>query len=84
MDTKTQVDKDVEAILARLPAGNLTDSALLDETVHDAASAIGSSTNNEGLEAQVRFLVEQWGKEAGYPEKGVDGLWISILREKLS
>lgn len=65
-NTETQLDKDVEAVLAGFDKG--TDSALLDDLVHEAASALGSSANNEGLEGQVRFLVEQWGKDEALKE----------------
>lgn len=63
---ETQLDKDVEAILTEL--GDNHDAELLDELVHDAASNIASSVNNEGFAAQVRFLVEQFGKDEALKE----------------
>lgn len=35
----------------------------IDDLVHDAASEISSNVNNNGLDGQVEFLVEQWGKD---------------------
>jgi hypothetical protein len=39
--------------------------SLLDEGVHDTASRIGSGVNNEGVDAQILWLLEQRGNAAG-------------------
>lgn len=39
--------------------GREDESEKLDDIVHDAASSIGSSVNNGGLESQILFLLEQ-------------------------
>ena len=36
----------------------------LDDAVHDAASALASTINNQGLSAQLAFLIDQWGDAA--------------------
>ena len=36
-----------------------TDS--LDELVHDLAAKLGSTVNNDGMERQVQFVIEQLG-----------------------
>ena len=38
--------------------------AHLDEAVHEAASKLASAANNDGMESQLQFLVEQYGEEA--------------------
>jgi hypothetical protein len=45
---------------AEIP-GHEFDQDSLDEDVHDAASELGSATNNGGVDAQIRFLAEQQG-----------------------
>ena len=40
----------------------------LDEAVHDAASHIGSGVNNQGLDRQIQFLVEQLGEQGAEEE----------------
>jgi hypothetical protein len=37
------------------------ESANLDDTVHDAASSLASSANNEGIDGQLEFLMEKCG-----------------------
>ena len=45
-------------------AGDLQlDPIDLDTDVHDHASQMASGVNNAGLDAQIRFLVEQIGEE---------------------
>jgi len=40
----------------------------LDDLVHDLASSIGTAANNEGVDGQVAFIVEQVGKERAIKE----------------
>ncbi len=40
------------------------ESDVLDDEVHDVASHIGSNVNNGGLEAQIKFLLENCGEES--------------------
>ena len=40
----------------------------LDEAVHDAASHIGSNVNNQGLDRQIQFLVDQLGEQGAEEE----------------
>lgn len=42
--------------------GENTDA--LDELVHEAKAQEASAVNNEGVEAQLQFLVESWGLES--------------------
>jgi hypothetical protein len=48
---------DVEDVLGLTKDTDL-DAEHLDEIVHQVASEIGSNANNEGMEAQIRFLCE--------------------------
>lgn len=36
----------------------------LDETVHELAASIAADINNEGLQAQLGYLLDEWGGEA--------------------
>jgi hypothetical protein len=49
--------------LAAWAAGLGLEAGDLDDLVHDAYSRQASQTNNDGLEAQVRFLIESYGTE---------------------
>ena len=49
--------------LAAWAAGLGLDAGDLDDLVHDAYSRQASQTSNDGLEAQVRFLIESFGTE---------------------
>jgi hypothetical protein len=40
------------------------ESAMLDDTVHDAASSLGTDANNGGLDAQIDFLMDTCGWSA--------------------
>ncbi len=49
--------------LAAWAAGLGLEAGDLDDLVHDAYSRQASQTNNDGLEAQVRYLAESYGTE---------------------
>ena len=54
-------------------AESLGDERLLDVMVHDAASTMASSANNEGYEAQIRFIVLVLGEQGLVDiEKAID------------
>jgi hypothetical protein len=60
----TQVDPAIEEFLDQLSDQGEVDDAfqeMLDDLVHTAASQAGSSVNNEGYTAQIRYLAERWG-----------------------
>ena len=54
-------DETIQEILELADQQGTRDDGLLDEEVHADASQIASSVNNEGLEAQIKFLIEQRG-----------------------
>ena len=33
----------------------------LDDTVHDVADGLASDINNEGIDSQMKFILEHWG-----------------------
>lgn len=56
------VEHEVGEWVARLEGADV-DSDALDDTVHDIASSVGSTVNNGGLRAQVRFVLD-YGSES--------------------
>jgi hypothetical protein len=53
--------------LAAWAAGFGLEAGDLDDLVHDAYSRQASQTNNDGLDAQVKFLIESYGTEGARP-----------------
>lgn len=56
-------DRLLEQLLARAEGAGLT-SEDFDETVHELASSISADINNAGLEDQIGYLIDEWGREA--------------------
>lgn len=54
--------KDAAELVAELESRGV-DPSSLDEMVHEAKSREASSINNQGLEAQIEYLVECYGIE---------------------
>jgi hypothetical protein len=59
------VDRDgfLELLVARAEAAGL-EAEDLDETIHELASSIAADINNAGLEDQLGYLFDEWGREA--------------------
>jgi hypothetical protein len=53
-------DEPIDDLLAKAEAAGL-ETADLDEIVHDLTSSIAADVNNEGLEGQLRYLIDQMG-----------------------
>jgi hypothetical protein len=49
--------------LIKMVQAKVTEAGILDELVHDTASATASNVNNEGIESQVKYLVNNYGLE---------------------
>ena len=63
-DMTGEIEKQVEEIALKLREGGFTEGHyLLDDWVHDHAAAHASSVNNQGLDDQVRFVIETSGYE---------------------
>ena len=58
---------DLKSVLAEARRLALPDGAL-DDAVHEIYSSMASNKNNEGLESQVEFLVDQLGVEGAMKE----------------
>ena len=66
-----ETDAAVRRLAAKAASAGLKPEDL-DESVHDLASGIAANVNNDGPEAQVRYLVKEMG--AGDAEREIDKL----------
>ena len=58
---KRQQGEDQATLLAKRAEESGIQPEDLDELVHEAASSIASSINNDGLASQIEYLIEHWG-----------------------
>ncbi len=57
----------IDALLAKAETAGLK-AEDLDESVHELAASIAADVNNEGMDGQIRYLVEQMGVQAATKE----------------
>lgn len=57
---ESSTDEDIGRLLDTLIVKNANEECL-DEAVHNAASAAASTVNNQGMEGQLRYLLEELG-----------------------
>jgi hypothetical protein len=58
----TDVEQTVASLVHKLQACGVDDEECLDEDVHETADRTASTVNNDGVESQVRYLIEELGK----------------------
>ena len=63
MEHRKQLEAAVSELLALATRTGTLDTEALDERVHEAASEIASDVNNQGTEAQIRYLLAHYGLE---------------------
>jgi hypothetical protein len=68
-------DEALQEIIDYADEQGTRDDLLLDEEVHDTASAIASNVNNGGLEEQVKYLLTN---------NGIEWQYLSKLKEMLT